>query len=286
MNLNKPTISVIIPCYNQAQYIECALQSVLSQSYDDWECIIVNDGSPDHTGEIAKHWIAKDPRFKYLEKNNGGLSSARNAGIEIALGEYILPLDADDYISDNYLLDCIKVIEKNKDIKIVYGKAIKFGVEQTEWKLPDYSFLNLLEYNMIYCSAIYRKSDWKNIGGYDTELKSGFEDWEFWISLLKEGGRVERVLTCTFFYRVKEESMIKSLASNTEEKKRISEYIFNKHRTCYTNKSYYDLYLLNKNLTLKLLQLEVHISFVGIIFLLIKKIRYILIRAKKRLINV
>ena len=101
-------ISVIVPCYNQAQYLDECLQSVLDQTYTDWECIIVNDGSPDHTEEIAKKWVEKDARFRYLFKENGGLSSARNAGIEIAKGEWILPLDADDKIGNQYLEQFLK----------------------------------------------------------------------------------------------------------------------------------------------------------------------------------
>ena len=93
-----PLISVIVPCYNQAQYLDECLQSVLDQTYTDWECIIVNDGSPDHTEEIAKKWVEKDTRFIYLFKENGGLSSARNAGIEIAKGEWIQFLDCDDIL--------------------------------------------------------------------------------------------------------------------------------------------------------------------------------------------
>ena len=95
---NTPLISVIVPCYNQAQYLDECLQSVLDQTYQNWECIIVNDGSPDNTEEIALQWTAKDPRFTYLKKENGGLSSARNAGIEVAQGEWIQFLDCDDKI--------------------------------------------------------------------------------------------------------------------------------------------------------------------------------------------
>ena len=72
------------------------MQSVLDQIFEAWECIIVNDGSPDDTEEVAQKWCAKDARFKYIKKPNGGLSSARNAGIAISRGDFILPLDADD----------------------------------------------------------------------------------------------------------------------------------------------------------------------------------------------
>ncbi len=90
-----PLISVIVPCYNQAQYLDECLQSVLDQTYQDWECIIVNDGSPDNTEEVAKKWLAKDSRFKYFYKENGGLSSARNAGIKDSIGQFIFFLDFD-----------------------------------------------------------------------------------------------------------------------------------------------------------------------------------------------
>lgn len=91
-------ISIIIPCYGQAHYLPDALYSVLNQSYPLWECIIVNDGSPDHTRQIAEEWMERDKRFQYIEKTNGGLSSARNAGLVASGGRYIQFLDADDLI--------------------------------------------------------------------------------------------------------------------------------------------------------------------------------------------
>jgi glycosyltransferase involved in cell wall biosynthesis len=91
-------ISVIVPCYNQAQYLDECLNSVFEQTYSHWECIIVNDGSSDNTNEIAEKWREKDSRYKYFKKNNGGLSSARNFGLKRANGDYIQFLDSDDII--------------------------------------------------------------------------------------------------------------------------------------------------------------------------------------------
>lgn len=98
VTVDKPMFSVIIPCYNQAVFLSDALESVLGQSYRNWEAIVVNDGSPDDTETIARGYMRKDTRIKYVYKENGGLSSARNKGIAMALGEFILPLDADDVI--------------------------------------------------------------------------------------------------------------------------------------------------------------------------------------------
>lgn len=204
-------ISIIVPCYNQAQYLDECLQSVLDQTYQDWECIIVNDGSPDNTEEIGKKWVEKDSRFKYICKENGGLSSARNAGIEIAKGKYILPLDADDRIAPNYLRSAFLEFEQNDNLKVVYGRAIKFGVVNEEWILPDYSPELLAIQNLIYCSGIYKKSDWERVNGYDINMKFGLEDWEFWIAILKDGGEVKKLNEIVFYYRVKEISMITSI---------------------------------------------------------------------------
>ena len=206
----KSLISVIVPCYNQAQYLDECLQSVLDQTYPNWECIIVNDGSPDHTEEVAQNWVAKDVRFKYFYKENGGLSSARNYGIERAEGEWILPLDADDYISNNYL----ELAEKHfsdDEVKVIYCNAWKFGYINEDWNLNSFSLKNLALGNVIFCSAFFRKLDWERIGGYDENLKLGYEDWEFWINILKDSGVIIQLETVGFFYRIKEVSMLATL---------------------------------------------------------------------------
>ena len=79
--MTSPKISIIVPCYNQAQYLDECLQSALDQTFQNWECIIINDGSPDETEEFAKNWTEKDARFLYFKKENGGVSFARNFGI-------------------------------------------------------------------------------------------------------------------------------------------------------------------------------------------------------------
>ena len=150
-----PLISVIVPCYNQAQFLDECLQSVLDQTYQNWECIIVNDGSPDHTEEIAKNWVEKDARFRYLSKENGGLSSARNAGIEIAKGEWILPLDADDKIGERYLELAEK--EFGKDYTVIYCEAELFGNETGKWHLPEFSLENLAKKTVSFAVLFSKK---------------------------------------------------------------------------------------------------------------------------------
>ncbi|MDI6034174.1 glycosyltransferase family A protein [Flavobacterium sp. LB2P84] len=220
-------ITIIVPCYNQAQYLEEALQSVLDQTYTDWECIIVNDGSPDQTEEVAKKWVDKDSRFKYVYKENGGLSSARNFGIEYTRGEFILPLDADDKISTDYISLAIAAFENDASLKVVYCKAERFGDEVGIWRLQPFSLLDLARDNMIFCSAMYKKADWELVGGYDVNMIYGLEDWEFWIAILKNGGDVKCLDEVGFYYRIKTNSMIKKL--DIEKRKYSLDYISIKH---------------------------------------------------------
>lgn len=219
-------VSVIVPCYNQAQYLDECLQSVHNQTYQNWECIIVNDGSPDNTEELAQNWVEKDSRFKYFYKENGGLSSARNFGINKAEGEWILPLDCDDYISDDYL-DVAQKHFDNQDLKVIYCEAQKFGEVTGKWVLPEFSLARLAAENLIFCTAFFRKFDWQIVGGYDEKLLIGYEDWEFWINLLKEGGEVVKLANICFYYRTKENSMLVNL--KLSENKSAVMYIEKKH---------------------------------------------------------
>ena len=220
-------ISVIVPCFNQAKYLEEALESVLAQTCQDWECIVVNDGSTDSTEEISQKWITRDDRFKYIYQRNSGVSSARNNAIAISSGEYILPLDADDKISPNYIALAVRELESNGLLKLVYCLAKKFGAENSDWELGEYSLSNLASSNMIFCSAVFRRKDWKEVGGYDLQMDVGFEDWEFWIAILKKGGEVKQLKHVGFYYRIKEESRTRNL--DQEKKNRLFEYMSVKH---------------------------------------------------------
>jgi len=101
-NITIPTLSVIVPIYNVEEYLEQCIESILNQPYTDFELILVNDGSPDNCGAICDVYALKDERIKVIHKVNGGLSSARNAGIDIAQGEYLSFIDSDDFVSDDY----------------------------------------------------------------------------------------------------------------------------------------------------------------------------------------
>lgn len=227
-----PVISIIVPCYNQAQYLPETLQTVLEQVYANWECIIVNDGSPDNTEEVALEWCGKDDRFKYLKKENGGLSDARNYGIKHSLGKYILPLDSDDKISKDYTREAIELLENDPAIKLVFCRAQLFGGDNQEWELLPYTYENLLFVrNCIYCSAVYKREDYNKTVGYNVNMIYGWEDYDFWISLLNKDDKVVKLDNIHFFYRTKDVSMRTLITKEKEDYLRLQ--IFKNHQELY-----------------------------------------------------
>lgn len=118
MSGRKISISVIIPVYNVEKYLRCSLDSICTQTYTDWECILVDDGSIDASGLICDEYELKDSRIRVFHKENGGVSSARNMGLENATGDWILFVDADDYIVPTCVEKLIHTVEEN-DVDIV-----------------------------------------------------------------------------------------------------------------------------------------------------------------------
>ena len=183
-NHKQALVSVIIPCYKQAHFLPEAVESVVSQSYPDWEIIIVNDGSPDNTNEVAQQLINKysNKKIRLLKKDNGERSDARNAGIAIANGEYILPLDADDKLAANALRNLLALALEQTSPCVVFGSVQRFGVVNTRFIGADhYSLKNLLQFNMVNVSSMFSKKVWQMLKGYKTEMTM-YEDWEFWIN--------------------------------------------------------------------------------------------------------
>lgn len=226
-------VSVVVPCFNQGEFLVECLQSVLNQSVDDWECIIVNDGSTDDSQIIANQWVEKDARFQLVSIDNAGVSNARNQGILRATGTYILPLDADDYLDKNYIKSALQIFQNSPSCKVVYGSVMLIGERNERWNLPEFSMEELAMSNIIPVTGIYRKTDWVRIKGYDLQLKKGLEDWEFWINLLKENPKVHYLEEITFYYRIKKDS--RNTAVDVSAQKEIQSYIVKKHLDFYMN---------------------------------------------------
>jgi len=237
-------VSIIIPCFNDADFIEQSVQSALCQTYENKEIIVVDDGSDKETKAVLKKL---EPKINLLiTQENKGTSAARNTGIAAASGEYILVLDSDDYFETTFCEIATEIFRKDSNIKIVTCYAQWF------WNNKDFQIfkphggvlVNVLLNNIAMGSSMFNKTDWKNVKGYDEEMFKGFEDWEFYIRLHKNGGRTHVVPEVLFHYRKKNNSRT-SIAN--ENKYGLLEYIYLKHADLY--KENFELFtkdLLNK----------------------------------------
>lgn len=227
-----PLVSVIIPCFNSSQYVEDVIKSVISQSFKEWEIIIVDDGSQDNLFEVIEKYL-ENTNIKYFRKENGGLSSARNYGISKSSGSYILPLDADDKIEKTYLEKAVKAFNFDNELKLVYCRASYFGAKEGEWILAPYSFPEILLDNVIFCSAVFKKEDFVKAGGYSENLKFGLEDWDLWIRLLSPNGKVFKIPEILFYYRKHHGTSMSDKFSDREKHNQIMNSIFDNNREIY-----------------------------------------------------
>lgn len=194
MDLAVPKISVIVTCYQQADLLSFALESIVKQTFSSWECIIVNDGSPDDTEKVAKRWLAKDSRFKYIKQPNGGLSSARNTGIDHARSIYVMPLDADDSFPNNALEEVYNVFSNHKDVDFVFGNYTQFDKETNQKqeinceKISENGQINIQELMknwMLLGTSPCKKALWHKVNGYALKYSNTVQDMDFWIKALK-----------------------------------------------------------------------------------------------------
>lgn len=225
-----PIISVIVPCYNQGKYLAETLNSIVDQTYTNWECIIINDGSTDSTKEIANSFCNKDSRIHYIEQSNQGLAIARNNGIRASVGEYILPLDADDIIDPTYIEKALNHFQEHPETSIVYCRARLFGAVNQDWDLPQYNYESFIWMNCIFCSAVFKRADYDKTIGYNPNMIYGFEDWDLWLSILSKDSTVYQIDEPLFFYRKKSQSMT---TTTHEQMREIYSIIYNNHKEIY-----------------------------------------------------
>lgn len=228
-----PIISIVVACFNQGVYLPDALMSLENQTFQNWEGIIVNDGSTDNTEDIALSYVEKDKRFKYVSQENGGVSKARNVGILQASGTFILPLDADDKLASTYIEKAIAHFTCYPETRLVYSQWAFFGEATKHQQLSYKGYSKLLVNNEIFSSAIFRKEDALQIGGFDEGMHLGLEDWEFYIRLLDDQSVVYQIPEPLFFYRIKAVSKNVTAAQNVLT---VEKYIYQKHIERY---SYY-----------------------------------------------
>ena len=230
-----PTVSVMIPYYNCKEYIVETIQSVLSQSHQNFEIIIVDDGSDPEHADYLKGFLADKPAIRYAVQNNQGVAAARNHAARLAGGKYFLFLDSDDLILPDYIEKCVTVLENNPDCKLVYPLAEYFDAQEGLWNLPDYDGLeSLLKGNRIPIISMHRAEDFVSLGGFDENLTT-HEDWDLWIRLLSNGGTVIRIPEVLFRYRKRRDgsSLINRLEQNPDLNREDWQKVYEKNRALF-----------------------------------------------------
>ncbi len=203
--MNNPLVSVIIPSYNVQDYLKGTIDSVTASTYRNIEIIVVDDASQDDSLMVAHQCATADARITVLPQSHAGVCTARNRGVSHAHGEFILPLDGDDLISCDFIAEAVARFRAEPDAMVIAPSAQFFGERTGEWKLPDFSLEKLAHHNLLASCAMYRKSDFERCGGYCTEMIAR-EDWDFWIAMLKDGGKVVRLNSIGFYYRIRKNS--------------------------------------------------------------------------------
>ncbi|HZO87540.1 MAG TPA: glycosyltransferase family 2 protein [Chthonomonadaceae bacterium] len=210
---NGPVVSVVIPCYNQARYLDQAIDSLLAQTYRHVEIIVVDDGSPDNTHEVAARY---GDRVRYVRKENFGLPAAVNTGILHATGEFLIYLDADDYLWPDMIARLVNAAQEHPGAAVYHGDCqyVDSNRNEMSWRrtrsLPDDAFHHLLKGNYFACHClIFRRSILANAGLFDPTLRSN-EDWDLWIRIALAGGKFVSVPGAVGCYRQYPGSMSKN----------------------------------------------------------------------------
>jgi len=219
-----PLVSVVIPYYNQPEYLQETVKSVQNSDYENIEIVVVNDGS---TTELANECFEKLTGVTKISKKNGGLSSARNAGIAVAKGEFIIPLDADDIIEPTYISRGVEALINNPELGYVSCHAMNFGEFDNAYIPLGYVPELMLFINTHgKCSNVFKKEIFIQCGGYD-EMMTSYEDWDFLITL-EENGILGDVLPDEFFkYRRHYNSMVYETANR--QRSDLIQYMMIKH---------------------------------------------------------
>lgn len=200
-------ISVIIPCYNQSKYIGECLDSILEQTFRDYEVVIVNDGSDDDSLSVIKPYISKYDNFRVINQENQGVVAARNSAIAQAKGKYIYPLDADDKIAPTCLQKLYEVISSTH-YRVVASNVWTFGKKSGFFEQPEFNKYEMYgKHENCVVSALFYKEDFDAFGGYKMDFNGfGGDDIDYWLNYIDAAYPMIRIPEVLFFYRLKSQN--------------------------------------------------------------------------------
>lgn len=215
-DLEDPDTTIVIPCFNQGEYLDEAIMSVLEQTDPSFEIVVVDDGSTDPvTVEILDN--LKWPRTHVLRQANLGLPAARNAGISAGRGRFVVPLDADDALEPDYLSVLKTALVGSPDVGYVHCNGRYFGDMDAYWITRPFNPYQLLLSNSVLGCVLLRRDAWEAVGGYDESMVEGNEDWDLWLRLLETGWDQIKVPQPLFRYRRVGTSMSISTLARLED---------------------------------------------------------------------
>jgi glycosyltransferase involved in cell wall biosynthesis len=196
-----PRVSVLITCYDLGQYLDEAVDSVLSQTYQDFEIVIVDDGSTDPATRALLVGYRR-PRTRVIHAQHGGVSAARNLAIANSSGAYLCALDADDRLEPTYFEKAVARLDADPSIAFVSCWLRAFGAEDFEWKPERCDLPTLLWEDTVLTASLLRREAIVAVGGYDTQMPlQGAEDWDLWLTLVARGYRGAILREVLFNYR-------------------------------------------------------------------------------------
>jgi len=204
--IDQPLVSVVIPCYNSGKTLDRTLDSIFEQSWSRIEIILVNDGSSDELTLQKLESIAKLTNVTVINQQNLGLSAARNTGIKNATGEFILPLDSDDWLDYRAIQIMVETALSINSPAVIYSDIQVEGVNS--WKKQTFNnyFEQLFSNQLPYCMLIPIEI-FENIGLYDVSLRNGLEDWEFNIRLFVNKVPYLKISEPLFHYNINQSGM-------------------------------------------------------------------------------
>ena len=210
--MNPPLISVLLPCFNDGEWLDEAVQSVLDQTWPRFEIVIVNDGSTDPaTQNKLRSWAM--PRTRVIHSENRGLPGARNLAAGHAAGDVYCALDADDRLAPTWFEKGMAVLSARRDLAFVSHWLETFGDERWTWSPGRCDLPALLARNTVNGAALIRRSAFEAVGGYDEQLRHGCEDWDFWLRLVEQGFQGTIVPEVLFHYRRRPDSMSRAMTT-------------------------------------------------------------------------
>ena len=215
-----PLVSIITPYYNAGKYFEQTFNCVMNQTFPWFEWIIVDDGSTDaESVSILARFAARDDRIKTIRKENGGISTARNAAIRASASEIIVPLDADDLIIPTFVETLFYALAKHPEAAWAYMDNVGFGTDEYMW-IKSFSASRMKEENLLVCTAAIRKCWIEMAGGYTEAEKHCNEDWVLWLRLLSMEGYPVHVKGFGFWYRRLDSGVLSVVDKESEKRQR------------------------------------------------------------------